>query len=553
MKIRILLWIPVLLFMPLCFWSCNGSRSESTGYPRQAVYERDPNLNPPGVFPINKTKVPLKIGIERTNVVEDWKTNWMTRQIEENGNYDLTFEVYPAGELPQKFELMVMAGGRDLPDIMMFGVNSISVETLTRYGQAGMIVPVNDYYKNSAYFINESMKEIDLDCLQYVTSFDGNIYGVYGILESLNNEYASARIMIYEPWLHKLGLSMPQTVDEYLNVLRAFRDRDPNGNGLKDEIPLAGSRNNNIGISFLKVMMTPFIYCQDNFWILDNGRIDVAFNKPQWRDGLRFIKQLVDEELLSRLSFTQDNTQLVSMIRQDPPKVGSYVGSTSSFLGVNDTKRIEYVILSPLEGPGGRQQVWRPSLPGIRMVITRNCKNPEAAFMLGDYMCSEEMSVATRWGEKGVDWLEPGPDDKSVYDSLGYPATMIPVTPWGVVQNKWWAQVGPHIVPVKWAAGMVSTGGLDHNIPLGRTMGPAVQYANRNPVMGLVFNEREQEIMTDLHQTILSYVMESYARFVIGDLSIDRDWDAYVAEFKKMGLEDVIRATQSAWDRMHRE
>jgi putative aldouronate transport system substrate-binding protein len=69
-------------------------------------------------------------------------------------------------------------------------------------------------------------------------------------------------------------------------------------------------------------------------------------------------------------------------------------------------------------------------------------------------------------------------------------------------------------------------------------------------VAGLVYNEQEQEVMDSLHSTILSYVQESFARFVTGDLNIDRDWDAYIAEFSKMGLPEVIRVTQSAYDRM---
>ena len=71
-------------------------------------------------------------------------------------------------------------------------------------------------------------------------------------------------------------------------------------------------------------------------------------------------------------------------------------------------------------------------------------------------------------------------------------------------------------------------------------------------IIGLVYNEQEQEIMNELHNTIISYVQECFARFVMGDLSLDRDWDNYLAEFNKMRLADVIRATQSCWDRMNR-
>ena len=548
MKTKVYLWVIVLLVsLSLCLWAGGGSQTRQAGAQPQGAYQRDPNLNLPGVFPINKTKVSLKVGIQQSATVEDWKTNWMTLQMEKNGNYDLIFEIYPAGEMAQKFELMVMAGGMDLPDVMMGG---ISLATATKYGQAGMIIPTNDYYKNSAHFINQAMSELDIDPFKYITSYDGNIYGVFGITVSLNNEFSAARIMIYEPWLQRLNLPMPQTINEYLTVLRAFRDRDPNGNNIQDEIPLVGQRDN-MGTNFLYAMMTPFIYTQGGYWTLNNNKIDVAFNKPEWREGLRFTKQLIDEKLLSPLSFTQDNTQLVAMISPDPPKVGSYVGVSASSLGANDTKRLEYVLLPPLQGPGGRQAVWNPTLPGITMVITKNCKSPESAFMLGDYMCSEEMSVGTRWGEKGVDWVVPGPNDKSMYDSLGYKATITPISIWGVLQNKWWSEVGPHIISAKWPVGQTSSNNFDASIAIGRSIGPAVQYANRNPIVGLIYNEQEQEVMNNLHQTILTYVQESFARFVMGDLSIDRDWDSYLAEFDKMGLADIIKATQSCWDRMN--
>lgn len=44
---------------------------------------------------------------------------------------------------------------------------------------------------------------------------------------------------INRKWLDTLGLSMPQTTDELYAVLEKFRDGDPNGNGLGDEIPFS--------------------------------------------------------------------------------------------------------------------------------------------------------------------------------------------------------------------------------------------------------------------------------------------------------------------------
>jgi putative aldouronate transport system substrate-binding protein len=535
-----------LLALGFSFVFAGGGQQASRGATASGAYQRDPNLNAPGTFPINKQKVALKIGVQQNAMVEDWETNWYTRQIEEKGNYDLSFEVYPGGEMNQKVELMVMAGGADLPDVLIGG---FGIATVTKYGQAGMIIPTNIYYQNSAYYINEAKKDLSVDPEKYVTSYDGNIYGMYGILESLNNQYSNGRMTIYEPWLQKLGLNMPQTLDEFLNVLRAFRDRDPNGNGQRDEIPLMSYRDM-MGSNYLYTLMMPFIYTQPNFWTVDNNRIDVAFNKPAWRDGIRYSKQLLDEGLLSPLSFTQDATQMTALISPDPTQVGVVVRGSLSNLGATDKKRTEYTMVPPLQGPAGKQSLWMPILPGIAMLITKNCKIPESAFMMGDLFAEEEMAVSNHYGEKGVDWTDAPAGSRGYVE--GY-AVLSSSLQWGTQQNKHWAENGPQLLRKKWSFPDIATDSpYDYVIPIGKGLPNQIKYATKNPVTGLIYNDQEQEVMNEFHAVILTYVRESYARFVTGDLSIDRNWDSYLAEFNRMGLQDVIRATQSAWDRMNK-
>jgi len=171
--------------------------------------------------------------------------------------------------------------------------------------------------------------------------------------------------------------------------------------------------------------------------------------------------------------------------------------------------------------------------------------------MLGDYMCSEEMTLWSRFGEKGVDWIDPEPGDVSAYASAGFPPFIKSLTTWGIAQNKWWAQVGPNIMGYK-LIGQVTPNPYDVQNAIGPNILPQIQHANRTPIVGLNYLEQELEVMRDFHQTILTYVQESYARFVTGDLSIDRDWDRYVNEFSRMSLNEVIRVTQSCWDRMNK-
>ncbi len=74
-----------------------------------------------------------------------------------------------------------------------------------------------------------------------ITLLDGKIYG----LPHINDCYhcsMSQKMWVYKPWLDKLGLKVPETTDEFEAMLKAFKEKDPNGNGKADEIPLSGTR-----------------------------------------------------------------------------------------------------------------------------------------------------------------------------------------------------------------------------------------------------------------------------------------------------------------------
>ncbi len=64
------------------------------------------------------------------------------------------------------------------------------------------------------------------------------------------------KLWIYKPWLDKLGLKMPETTEELYQVLKAFKEQDPNGNGQADELPLSTSKigdgwNNSFDLYFM--------------------------------------------------------------------------------------------------------------------------------------------------------------------------------------------------------------------------------------------------------------------------------------------------------------
>ena len=170
-------------------------------------------------------------------------------------------------------------------------------------------------------------------------------------------------------------------------------------------------------------------------------------------------------------------------------------------------------------------------------------------------MCSELISVWNRYGEEGVDWLVPDENTVGTAEGLGFPPAMSVVSTWGVLQNSWWGQVGPYILTDKITCGQgTDPDGLAYNAAyhLFRTMEKELEYSV--PIVnGLVYNEEEQEIINEYQSTINDYVLNSFSEFVTGVRDIEADWDSYVDEFDKMGLDEYMEAVNSCYARMYSE
>ena len=162
--------------------------------------------------------VTLTIGVQRSSVVENWDTNLQTLKIEEICGVNLEFVEFPSSnnECMQKVDLMVVAGGDELPDVLMF---NLPTSVIAKYGKAGIFVDLTDLYDgvHDKNFTEQSTKSAlgKEGILKYITSPDGRIYGMPYVVDAMDNEYANNRMLIYEPWLKALDLEMPTTIDEF--------------------------------------------------------------------------------------------------------------------------------------------------------------------------------------------------------------------------------------------------------------------------------------------------------------------------------------------------
>ncbi|HWO55893.1 MAG TPA: ABC transporter substrate-binding protein [Paenibacillus cookii] len=514
-------------------------------------------LTPPGTYPLVKEKTTLKIMVRGNPLVENFETNEFTKWYEEKTNVHIEWEVVPEQSMQEKLNLVLAS--EDYPDVIM-GLNVSPTQQMI-YGSQGAFLPLNDLIEKQGTQTKKMFAD-NPEIKETVTAIDGNIYA----LPEVNDCYhcsMSQKMWIYEPWLKKLGLEMPKTTDDLYNVLKAFKENDPNGNGKKDEIPLSITQKS-WRSTIDAFLMNSFIYnpvygSSSKHMFIKDGKLDVAFNKPEWREGLRYLNKLYKEGLIAPESFTQDENQLIQQ-GENPGTVilgastGGHEGVFTQLMGDSGRWK-EYKAVPPLKGPGGVQYaaVDTTALTPGAFIITKKAKNPELALRWADGLYEKEMTLRSVYGRPDQEWRDAKEGEIGIN---GKPAVWSELKSYGTVQNVNWAQTGPALRTNDFRLSAVAKGDDDLEVILyNETKNKYEPYKPKDvstvPPLFLT-NEQASEI-ADLAKTINDYVDEMIARFVIGDASLDADWDSYVSQLDAMNLKRYLEIYQTAYDEKNKK
>jgi putative aldouronate transport system substrate-binding protein len=346
---------------------------------------------------------------------------------------------------------------------------------------------------------------------------------------------------------------MPTTTEEYYNVLKAFKEQDPNGNGIADEIPLLGATDG--GESFFQDFLTAAflpVDPQSDYLYVEDGKVKATYYEPEYKEAVKYMHKLCSEGLLSPTSFTSANAQAKQTV-QNPNcvMVGSITTMAPTYLSSSDDRKYGYKIMPPLTSDGKTgYSVYSPTIPTNAFFITKNCQNPEAAFRMADIMMSEEMTIWSRFGKEGTDWLEATPDQKGMYESMGYKAKINPILAWGSPQNSHWQNVTPGYRDYALSFATVETEGNIFETEIANKLQSYIDKKPEEYITKLIYTEEESEIISEIQRNIDSYLDDTVTRFIIGDLDIDSNWDSYINELKSIDVEELIETVQTAYDRM---
>lgn len=516
-----------------------GSGSAGEGTPASAEPVGDANFNPTG-FPIVKEQITLRVMGSKAAIEGDWNKMDYFKSMTEITNIKFDCEAVPSESWTEKKNLAFASG--DLPDVFMSNPGLSSIEQ-GNYGSQGTLLALNGYIEKYGDNIRTMFEK-----LPYIkgvtTASDGNIYALPRINElprDMHNRY-----WINTKWLENVGKEMPATLDDYYDVLVAFRDGDPNQNGKADEIPVA---NDNSGffidgliLSALGFnVMSPVSATDPELFDVRDGKVIFIPTTEEYKYYLEYMNRLYKEKLLDNESFTQTNQQLTAKGKE--MRLGSFY-SHAPYLTTTVEEGYDYNLLGPLTSQFSDTKLVSTtggiSGEGVISMTAAN-KYPDATFRWIDYCYSREGSILGEVGTEGVGWnwidKSKGTWDKITaegYETAEETRAAI-ITPSGTP---------PAWYPTDFALGQGSTNAFWLNDQTDTYYAPYFQYK----FPSLFFTEEEQKAIKATQLDMDKYVKESRARFIIDDMSLD-NWDSYISTLSKMKVEEVLKYYQAAYER----
>ncbi|TBL70901.1 extracellular solute-binding protein [Paenibacillus thalictri] len=342
-------------------------------------------------------KLKVGIGTEGLQYIEgsaNINEDKYTKKLREMSKTDVTLELIPHAQYDQKLTLL-FAGG-ELPDLLQtHGINKPEVAPAV---DSGVLIPLNDLIDKYGPNLKKNISKEAWDFAS--VSKGGKIYGIPSVNATPNGNV----MMVRKDWLDKLGMKPPKTVDEYIEMLKAFKEKDPNGNGKQDEIPFSGREK----LAFTEAFFGAYDAMPAD-WKFENGQLIPNMIRPQMKDALTVYKRLYEQKLLDNEVFVQKPKDwdakikgqgIVGLWIHGPRLADKWAAEVKTG---TPTSQLD-IIPAPV-GPDGKGGLSiGSSVGGNVWVIPKTTKNPENAIKFLDWFYSDEAQKFLTYGIEGDDY-----------------------------------------------------------------------------------------------------------------------------------------------------
>ena len=500
-------------------------------------------------LPITKDPLTLScwtaLNANAAAVVKDYSEIEAMKVIKEKTGIDVKWMHPPVGQEKEQFNLMISTS--DLPDVIEYNWPTDYSGGPQKAIQDGVLIPLNDLIDQYAPNFKKILEE-NPEVKKQISTDNGDIYCFPYLYLDPKLEGPFQGFQIREDWLKKLGLEMPSTIDDWYNVLTAFKKNDPNENGESDEIPFGAQKTPEFYWFMTAWGMTP----QYTGWYRVNNEIKFVYLQPEYEEYLRTMAKWYKEGLIDPDFAITDAKGFDSKVTTN--KTGSYFGYPGSRLG-------RYMTLMEKENPGIKLAgVPYPVLKTGDKPIVGHKNNMFTGLGAGLTPANKHLAETVKWldyryGEEGHMLLEYGIEGKSYTMKDGEPVYTEEITknPEGLAMA---------LAMAKYCTGSFNVARVhDFESEKQQQARPEqvdalnawfIESKDRN-LPPLILSPEDSQEYSNIMNEVTTFVTETEAKVIMGAQPIESfDFAQYTKTLKDMGIDQAIKTQQDALDRYNK-
>jgi len=474
-------------------------------------------------------------------------------------NIDWTVVCGNNDEIQAQYLAMLASG--NYPDIIQWQHNNSYVGGVAQLYADGIIIELNDVIDK--YMPNyKALLEANPQVAKTLMDDEGR-YLYFTVINPLNSDLEKVAVtwwglMMRQDWLDNVGMEAPTTIDEWYDVLTAFKEGDPNGNGEMDELPFdAGSAGH-------QLFMPAFGFQSGVYVDAETGKVAYGQYGEKYKAYLETMNKWYAEGLLCNVfadetgapTATADNNIYADL-------AGSWKGLSNYWEQrlpqvLEKNPNADFVAVQWPQYVDGTGEFFADRYGmgyGDRYsaVISVDCQNIEAAAKLIDQMYTEEGTNCTTWGTIEGDPINPEwtsghgtytVDENGVKHETEWANLMTENFYDGAFANKYRYAMS-HVSFPRWGAADYLAATREQ-----RYVDSAMMWAQASNVLeypnAITLSTDAQKAVADI-ENMGSYISEMQYKFITGIEPLT-NYDAYMDQLQKMGIEELIGLYQAAYD-----
>ncbi len=515
---KLLSLVAVLLSSACLLAGCGGPRGQENASP--ITYPEDGS-----VYPM-VCEDELTVWSQSLST-EDLNSSPIGKAWQEQTGVKIKFEQPVNG--PEAINTLLASG--DLPDVIISSLAS-APGGIQKQVEDEVIIELDDYLKAYAPNLMAFLKanpEVD----KAIKSDDGHYY-YFPFVRGDERLVSSCGIALRKDMLDKAGLDLPVTIDDWTEVLRAFKAQGATA-------PLSYSFQS---YELQEGYFSGAYGVVGNYYI-DNDKVKFGFMEDGMIDAIKMFKGWYEEGLLDRniVSVPDIDGQIIQ--GQTAASVMWAGGGIGKYMNAKPSPSFDLVAVAPPvleEGQvsdfGGKSFLYNST---NNAYITTECKNIELAVRFLDYAFGEAGHILMNFGIEG--------------ESFNF-VDGVPTYTDAILKPEGGKSISEAMKPYIFASasfpGVQDYGYLDQYYQLQQQKDALTAWSNCNStetkIPNISFTPEESDRLAEIRTNIEAYAHEMFFKYITGAESLD-SYDKFKAQLVDYGVEEAIKIHQDAYNR----